>query len=726
MKLKDVRKHRKLLIAMFLAFFICFFLIQNYFFIQHDSKPSYTDGHIIRAAKYYDFLTLKNFQELSMIEYPPFPYLVTQVFFTFGGLSLESARISILFFTLIFLLAMFGIGYELGGSYAGAVVLSIAASSSHILDYSRQYYPDFPQTAITALAFYLLLKTDFFRNRRFSIFFGTVLALSFLTKWSTGFFMIVPVLWYFFPVAIKWNKDKKGSLIFLILAIIAGGGTIWYYWNINPGDKLLTNRWIIFYSLFVLIPGVISTLLIYFIEKKKKDYYSDPDNACINNFTLMSVAFSSLTGLWYYYAGETVKMKFFMLTLDTVVFQGQQYEVTSFFRSIFNVFPFWHILAIVGLVLIFVYRNDHFYRNLLLPANLIIVTLLMLKITCPGSRYLLSIIIFASALAGYWISRTKKFRTFITLVIVIISMVSIASWAVIPPELPSFIYSASSKIISISDPGSIDGNNTPITLFRAAYPIPDNYREPGEEAIRSLFSGKSPCNRLLILFFREFDNDVFPHEFFQFEIFRITGKIQTDFDWSADEFLSSADDKWRSSTPLLGQGDFKDKLAETLKKGNDRFSVYLRKNLSAASLEIIKNCSPGSRLEPDSRKILTEDLNRLIMTRNFLKDREIVNQGERNEIYDRLQMRSTRTSVYILNRKLLDQQYAEEIIRKYEPNPRLDWACNNIDGVVILHDSQQKTHRIESHIKSFFPDRKLEVRSYNLGEIFWATTIKFK
>lgn len=723
---KDVHKHKKLIIVIFLTIFVLFFLIQNYFFLKLNTKPVYTDGHILRAAKYYDFLTMRNFHDISMIEYPPIPYLVTQVFFHLGGLSMESALMSILFFSVIFLLAMFGIGYELGGSYAGVVVLSVAASSSHILDHSRQYYPDFPQTAITALAFYFLLKTNFFKDRRFSIIFGITLAMSFLTKWSTGFFMIVPVLWYLFPAAISWKKNKAGSLIFLILAFIVTGGTTWYFWNINPGDKLITNHWIRYCSLFILIPGIVSTGLIYFMEKKNKEYYTDPCHACINNFTLMSVVFSSLAGLWYYYAGEAIKMKFFMLTLDTVVFEGQSYEIGSFFKSIFSVFPFWHILAFIGLILIFVHRKSNFYRNLLLPINIIFITLLMLKITCPGSRYLLSIIIFASALAGYWIPWTKRLKPVIALIIVLISLISITSWTMILLELPRNMNSGSPNFIRISTPQSDEKTNYSPTLFVANYPNTDRFRKPAANVIKELFFGEDPCSNLLILFSSEFERDVFPHEFFQFEIFRLTKKIQTDFDWATDEFLIRVSDRWKTSSPLFGSKDFNDKFVTKLKNGNDKLSVFLRKYLSTDSLDIIKNHSQDSPLELHSRQILAADLNRLIFNHYLLQENEILNRKERKDIESRLKIRSLRCNYIILNRRLMEHQYPKEIVRKYDPDPRIDWACRCIDGAVILNKKHQKTDTMEKHILSFFPGKKLIVKSYDIGKNFLITTIKIR
>ena len=726
MDLKNLHRHKLLLITTFLVFFVLFFLIQNYFFLKQNTKPVYTDGHILRAAKYYDVLTLKNFHDLSMIEYPPFPYLVTQIFFHSGGFSIESLLISTLLFSLIFLLAMFGIGYELGGSYAGAVVLAIAASSSHILDHSRQYYPDFPQTAVTALAFYFLLKTNFFKDRKFSIIFGITLALSFLSKWSTGFFMIVPVLWYLFPSVINWRKNKTGSLVFLILTLIAAGGTTWYFWNINPGDKLLTKHWFIYYSLFILIPGIISTGIVYFNEIKNKEYFNDWENTSMNNFTLMSVAFSSLAGLWYFFAGEAIKMKFYMLTLDTVVFEGQSDEISSFLQSIFNLFPFWHILAVIGLIMIFIHRKNNFYRNLLLPVNIIFVTLLMLKITCPGSRYLLSIIIFAAALAGYWIPLTNRFKPVITIIIIFISLVSTISWTMIYLNLPQTLYSGTSKYINIKTPLSHEQKTTGLTIFIANYPTADIYRKPSENVIREMFFGEDPCNRLLILFTSQFERDVFPHEFFQFEIFRITGKIQADFDWATDEFFRTVGDRWRSSTPLFVGIDFNDKFTDKIKNGNDRLSIYLRKYLSSDSLDIINKHIQGNKLDLHSRKVLADDLNRLIYSRNLLKEKEIINPKERKDIENRLEIRSLRSNYIILNRRLLESQYPKEIIRKYNPDSRLDWACRSIDGVVILHKAYQKTDKMEKHILSFFPGKKLIVKTYDIGKNFCITTIKIR
>jgi len=722
MKIAGIEKHSKLISIIFLSLFILFFLIQNYLFIVKDSKPGYTDGHIIRAARYYDALVLKNDEDLSQVQYPPFLYLVTLVFFKTGGFSLLSARLSLLFFSFLFLLAMFGIGYELGGYYAGAVVLSLAASSPHILDFSRHYFPDFPQTAVTAAAFYFLLKSDFFKNRRFSVLFAISLSLAFLTKWSTAFFMIVPVMWYFFPALRYVRNNLRSLLVILPLAVFCMGGTLWYFQNVSVGDKLLTDNWLAYYLVFIAIPGIVCLAALYLLERKYKEHFSNPENLMLNNFAIMSVTFAILTSFWYYYAAETMKDKFFKLSLDTVTFEGQRLELSSFYRSIFSIFPFFILMVIIGFVLIFIFRKENLYRNLMLPANLVFITLLMLKITCPGSRYLLSIIIFAAALGGYWIARTKKYRFPVTLIVVSLSVLSILSWAVIsvPFSPPPFL----SNIISVSSYAINWNEIKPVTMFRSFNPIQSNFKGSSEAAINYLFSKEEPCNKILIIFCNDFDAMVFPREFFEMEAFRISKNIQTDFDWPADEFLRITNDKFTSCTPLFEKNDFGEKFIVKLKQGDDGFTAFINKNLAPRSREIIRNYTPGNPPSQEMIDTLVSDLNNILINRNFLHAPSVINEVGRLNITDMELWKSGKGYYLVMNRIILDRFYSAEISRKYEPEPRLDWALNHVDGVVVLSSESNYIDPVMKKITTLFPGAEYREKTFNLGDGFRITAIK--
>ncbi len=432
--------NKKLIVAAFLIIFILIYLTQNCLYIQKDQFPLFTDWQIVRSLMYYDYLVLKNDIPFFSIPYPPVTYLVTQVFYVLGGVSTTSARLSLSFFVVIFLLSMFGIGKELGGRYSGAVVMALAAASPHILNLSRFYFLEFPQTAMTALSLYLLLKTDGFVNRKYSLIFGVVLALSFLTKWSTAFFMIVPVLWFFIPVFFRKGNSVKVVLAYIIPATITFYGLFIYFGNVGSSGIPGKSDWLLQYITIVFLPVVVSTVLLLLFEKGRisEEGYRDTGAFRLTNFGLMSAIFSLLVFPWYFISRLRMGATIGLYSDGSRFSEFTGSIVFNFFETIFNFFPVFLILPVVGFVLNFVFFKINFYRRLMIPVTLILSLLLMWKITFTEVRYILSLIIFLAAMSGFWINHLGKVKIYVTVIIVLISLCSILTWTLFPGDPPIF------------------------------------------------------------------------------------------------------------------------------------------------------------------------------------------------------------------------------------------------------------------------------------------------
>ncbi|MCD4786540.1 MAG: glycosyltransferase family 39 protein [Candidatus Eremiobacteraeota bacterium] len=437
-----IKNSYKLLISIiFLFVIITLFVSANVRFISRDAYH-FTDWHMVRALIYYDRIFVDNNINLSEIPFPPLVYFVTSVFFKFGGISQQVARISITFFAIVFLLAMFGIGYELGGYYSAVAVTSLAAASPHILNVSRLYFLEFPQTALTALAFYLLLKTDSFKNRKYSILFGVVLAISFLAKWSTAFFMIAPILWFLIPILIKKGYNIKIWLAFIIPAIITLIGVIWYFKQIPLSfsrHTALSPRWILYFLLIVVVPGMISIVSLLLIEKKinKDDSYTSSGTYAFANFAIFSITFAIVTIPWFFYCARQIKQKSVADLGFNANFLISLNYIGRFLMSVFNFYPVFLMLPIIGLVFMLVRDRDKLFRRLVIPVNIIFTTVLMFwilsRVSSPQLRYLLSLIIFLSALGGYWVTYLGRAKAAATVVIFGVSLLSIL-YGVIPAK----------------------------------------------------------------------------------------------------------------------------------------------------------------------------------------------------------------------------------------------------------------------------------------------------
>jgi len=425
---------KRIFVGLFLFIFIALFLIQNYLYIIQDGSPISTDWQIVRSLIYYDWVFLKNRIPFSRIPYPPLTYLVTQVFFLVGGVSMATARISISFYAVIFLLAMYGIGYELGDHYSGAVVMALAAASPHVLNLSRLYFIEFPQTTLTALSFYYLLKTDGFRSRKYSLIFGLVLALSFLTKWSTAFFMIIPVLWFFIPIFFRKKNSLKTVLAFILPAGVVLYGIVWYFRNIDFLTFFRKADWLSYYLKFILLPVIVSVCLLLYFErsKKGKEDYRETASYHLTNFSLMSAIFSIITLPWYLFMAFGIKSMIGIYGSSSRFQEVVQNVILSVLKTEFNFYPLFLLLPVIGLVLIFVFHKYKFYPRLLIPINILLILLVMWKITFTEARYILSLVIFIAALGGYWINHLGRARIALTSFIVVISLCSILVWSFIP------------------------------------------------------------------------------------------------------------------------------------------------------------------------------------------------------------------------------------------------------------------------------------------------------
>ena len=416
----------KLVVSLVVILFVAIFLTNNYLYIKNDIGLKANDNHFYRSIQYYDKLVMKGDVSLTNIRFPPLVYLVTTCFYVVNGVSLETARLSILFFGIIFLLAMFGIGYELGGNFGGISVMALAAASPHVLDYSRSYFLDFPQTALTALALYLLLKTDFFRDRKYSMLFGVVTAFAMLTKWSTAFFLIIPVLWFLIPNIFRSFKSFKAFLIYLVPASIMLTGTVWYLKQIDSTAVPLFHQWMKYYLYFAVVPAIVCivTMLLLDLRWKKEDDYNSSGRQAIVNFSFMSSVFAIIASVWFYWAGFSVRSM-----IPTYAFNDPRSIsmnipiMQTFLMTMMNFAPFLLILGIIFLII----KKKNTLRDLVIPVSLILTSLLMIRLMYDLFRVIIPLIIFGAALGGYWVGiiKNRKISMTLTILLVLISLTSI-------------------------------------------------------------------------------------------------------------------------------------------------------------------------------------------------------------------------------------------------------------------------------------------------------------
>ena len=124
---------------------------------------------------------------------PPLPFLSVVPFYRLFGISTDVALMSNCLYLAILLGSVYGIGRILYGPKVGLLASFLVSFYPVLFSISRLSYVDYALTAMVALAIYLLLKTDGFRNRGWSLVLGLGVGLGLLTKWPFIAFAGAPI-----------------------------------------------------------------------------------------------------------------------------------------------------------------------------------------------------------------------------------------------------------------------------------------------------------------------------------------------------------------------------------------------------------------------------------------------------------------------------------------------------------------------------------------------------
>lgn len=440
-KEKPAARYAGYLVPLLILIFVALFAAQNIAFIKSDTAPKFSDYQMIKALHYYDLFMNDEYNVLTSISYPPLVYVITRSYFLHWGISMETARLSLGIFWVIFLLSMYGIGKEYGDRYSGFAVMLLAAASPHALNYSRNYYLDFPQAATTALAFYLLLKSNSFRNRIFSILFGMAAALSMLTKWSAIFFIILPVIWFLIPYIFRSLKSVAAFLVFL-------GAGAWWFIKLNTFYRWLASQrdpvqdWFVKYLIIFAIPLIVCAIVILIMDYfwRKNEGFRDSPEYRVINFVYSSIFAIAPAGMWFVYAGKKNADRFFAEVREITDFQliaQNKAQMTAAVATMFNFLP---LLIIAGIVYLF-YSKKELYRLLILPVNFTATFFLVVRLATldrDPSRYIISLIVFSTPFCGYWAAKTGRAKPVIMGIITGLSLLSIFAWTVLPGTLPFY------------------------------------------------------------------------------------------------------------------------------------------------------------------------------------------------------------------------------------------------------------------------------------------------
>jgi hypothetical protein len=145
-------------------------------------------AHLVRTLIYNEMLAQVNLRSVFEVmtwswNRPPLYHLVAVPFYRLFGVSTDVALMRNVVFVAILLFSVYGIGRRFYSEGVGLLAAFLVSTYPILFSISRMPYVDYSLTAMVALAVYLLVASEGFRHRGYSLWLGLVIGLGILTKW---------------------------------------------------------------------------------------------------------------------------------------------------------------------------------------------------------------------------------------------------------------------------------------------------------------------------------------------------------------------------------------------------------------------------------------------------------------------------------------------------------------------------------------------------------------
>lgn len=232
--------------------------INNYIWLTKDNMIQRYDAaqYILYSYQYHELFT--NPTTSLIIDFfainrwrPPLRLMIATPFYQMFGYSADIASMTNIFYMVILLFSVYGIGSYLFSRRVGllAAIMVSLFPIVHIL--SRVFLSDFALTAMVSLSIYCLLRTEYFTNRRFSLLFGISIGLGFLTKDTYFIFMLGPLIYVMYksrifniPLLFKTLVRNWQALLIVIISAASIGGFFYYLFGtvMFPDDTRFTAK----------------------------------------------------------------------------------------------------------------------------------------------------------------------------------------------------------------------------------------------------------------------------------------------------------------------------------------------------------------------------------------------------------------------------------------------------------------------------------------------------
>ena len=146
-----------------------------------------------------------------------------------GLKTLAIVHCNLIFFAVL-LVSTCLIGIRCSSRAAGVLAAVMASLYPAIYGQSRKFGLDFPLTAMVALNIYVLMRTDNFRERGFSLLMGLAMGLGLLTKGQIALYLAFPIVYSLLRGMLPPKGTVKIRAVnFILFSIVAlGVSSIWW------------------------------------------------------------------------------------------------------------------------------------------------------------------------------------------------------------------------------------------------------------------------------------------------------------------------------------------------------------------------------------------------------------------------------------------------------------------------------------------------------------------
>ncbi|MBM4146297.1 MAG: phospholipid carrier-dependent glycosyltransferase [Nitrospira sp.] len=229
------KRHSLYIIAILLALSIFLTLINHIWIENNFSRvppPWDTAWYIYMGLNDYDSLWnggslrfIKTLLQQSPTHAPLLPASAVPFFILFGP-DINTAYLVNGLYLFILFIAVYCITENLAGSKAAMLSIFCTATFPSVIALSRDFLLEFPLTALTSVSYLFFIRSDSFRSRKDSIFFGLFSGLSVLTKTMGMIFFVMPFFYAFYiffkgkgPIAIRKNIILTLFTAFIVASV---------------------------------------------------------------------------------------------------------------------------------------------------------------------------------------------------------------------------------------------------------------------------------------------------------------------------------------------------------------------------------------------------------------------------------------------------------------------------------------------------------------------------